>query len=128
MCPILPEYEASSKGRIRRVEHEVAMPNGGVRVNGGKAWFGTWAEDRERFIFMFKGKTYKVARVVCAAFHGPPPFEDAVAMHMDENSRNNKPGNLEWGTQKQNLNAPGFIAYCKTRTGNNSPTRKGLKK
>jgi hypothetical protein len=29
-------------------------------------------------------------------------------MHVDEDSRNNKPTNLKWGTQKQNLNFPGF--------------------
>ena len=46
-------------------------------------------------------------------------------MHLDENARNNKPENLRWGTQKENLNAPGFIAYCKSRTGDNNPYRKG---
>lgn len=46
-------------------------------------------------------------------------------MHIDENSRNNKPANLAWGTQKENLNAPGFIEYCKGRVGENSPTTKG---
>jgi hypothetical protein len=38
-----------------------------------------------------------------------------VCMHLDENSRNNKPENLAWGTQKENLNAPGFIDYCKSK-------------
>lgn len=42
-------------------------------------------------------------------------------MHKDENSRHNAPSNLEWGTQKQNLNAPGFIAKCKSRIGEKGP-------
>jgi hypothetical protein len=33
-------------------------------------------------------------------------------MHIDENSRINRADNLEWGTQKQNLNAPGFLSYA----------------
>ena len=45
-------------------------------------------------------------------------------MHMDENSANNQYENLQWGTQKENLNAPGFIAYCHGRTGENSPSIK----
>jgi hypothetical protein len=49
-------------------------------------------------------------------------------MHLNENSDDNRPENLAWGTQKQNLNAPGFIAYCKSRTGENSPTAKSRRK
>jgi hypothetical protein len=49
-------------------------------------------------------------------------------MHLDENSRNNRPENLAWGTQKENLNAPQFLEYCKNRTGENSPIIKGKKK
>ena len=49
-------------------------------------------------------------------------------MHLDENSKNNVPGNLKWGSQKENLNAVGFIEYCKSRTGDASPVNKGKKK
>jgi hypothetical protein len=66
----------------------------------------------------------KVHRLVCEAFHGPPPFEKAVVIHIDENALNNRPENLRWGTQKENMNMPGFVAYCKSRTGDNSPTKK----
>jgi len=45
-------------------------------------------------------------------------------MHLNENSADNRPENLAWGTQKENLNAPGFIAYCKTRTGDKHPRAK----
>jgi hypothetical protein len=74
-----------------------------------------------------RGKTYKVARLVCEAFNGPSSEEKNVCMHLDENSGNNSLDNLAWGTQKENLNAPGFIAYCHTRTGEDSPVLKGRK-
>lgn len=91
------------------------MRNGGVRQYGGHAWVGTWDKSRRRFIFVFRGKTHRVAPLVCEAFHGPSPAGH-VCMHLDENSRNNRPENLAWGTQKQNLNAPGFLAYCRARS------------
>jgi len=43
-------------------------------------------------------------------------------MHIDENAANNRADNLRWGTQKENLNAPGIIEYCMDRTGDRSPT------
>ena len=106
--PRLPEYLASSLGRVMRIPYVAPMPHGGYRVYGGEPWFGVWVEEDQRFTFQFQGKTHKVHVLVCEAFHGPKPFPQAVAMHLDEDSRNNKPTNLEWGTQKQNLNFPGF--------------------
>lgn len=72
--------------------------------------------------------TMKVHRLVCEAFHGPAPFERAVVLHLDENALNNRPENLQWGTQKENLNMPKFVEYCKSRTGENSPVTKGIKR
>ncbi len=57
-----------------------------------------------------------------AAEFDPQPF------HLDENAANNRANNLKWGTQKENLNAPGFLEYCKNRTGEQSPWTKGQKK
>lgn len=121
--PSLPEYEVSSFGRVRRVPFVGAMPRGGLRTYGGNPRYGVDAGNR--MIFVFRRKTYKVHRLVCEAFNGPSPFPGAVVMHIDEDYRNNRPGNLKWGTQKENLNAPGFIAYCRARTGANNPVVKG---
>lgn len=66
----------------------------------------------------------KAHQLVCEAFHGPKPFDGAVVLHKDENALNNKPSNLRWGTQKENLNAEGFKAYCRARTGGKSPRTK----
>lgn len=104
--PRLPEYEASSLGRVRRVPYTAAMPKGGVRTYGGKPWYGAWDLVQRRFTIQYKSKTYRVALLVCEAFHGEKPFPEAVAMHLDEDSANNRSENLQWGTQKQNLNFP----------------------
>jgi hypothetical protein len=118
--PSLPQYEVSSEGRIRRIPYEAPMPRGGVRTYGGQEWKGVWEKNQKRRIIIFNRKTYKLHRLVCEAFHGPSPFHKAVVMHLNENSDDNRPENLAWGTQKENMNAPGFIAYCKSRTGINS--------
>lgn len=129
--PSLPEYEASSIGRVRRRVYQLSMPNGGKRAYGGKPHFGSARKDKAgRRYIMFRGKNYSVARLVCEAFHGPQPapYPSAVCMHINEDCTDNRAENLAWGSQKENLNAPGFIAYCKSRTGEKSPYAKGRRK
>lgn len=127
LIPSLPGVLASSHGRLMVVPYLAALARGvGFRQYGGEPTQGQW--DGERFIYTIKDRSYKVARLVCEAFHGAPTVPDAVCMHLDENSRNNVASNLTWGTQKENLNAPGFIDYCRGRTGENSPTAKARRK
>lgn len=124
VVPSVSGVIASSRGRIMVIPYLQEMPNGGARNYGGYPTYGQW--DGARFLYVLKGKTYKVHRLICEAFHGQPDGEQ-VCMHLDENSRNNRPENLAWGTQKENLNAPGFIEYCRNRTGENNPFKKGLR-
>lgn len=126
--PSLPGYLASSAGLIMRLPTYGAMPNGGVRNYGGQAWQGVWSPTDNRFIVVVQGHTYKVARLVCEAFHGPAPADKPICMHLDEDSRNNRPENLAWGTQKENLNAPGFLAHCRGRTGEKNPLVKARRR
>lgn len=125
--PSLPGVLASSLGRIMVAPYRAAMGGGrkGEREYGGTPRFGTW--DGARYIWGLRGKTYRVARLVCEAFHGAPPA-GAVCMHLSEDARDNRPENLAWGTQKQNLNFPGFLAYCRTRKGDHNPFLKGRAK
>lgn len=112
--PSVPALMASSEGRIMVKPYSAPMPHGGVRQYGGEPRFGVWSKQDERFITVYKGKCYKVHRLVCEAFHGSPPTlngRGAVCMHVDENAANNRADNLKWGTQKENLNAPGFVDY-----------------
>lgn len=127
VVPSMPDILVSTRGRFMIVPKVGDMPYGGKRHYSGRARIGIWDPKHKRYSVKLSGKHYKVARLVCEAFHGSPPFEGAVCMHLDENGKNNRPENLKWGTQKENLNAPGFIAYCQTRVGENSPTVKGKK-
>jgi hypothetical protein len=122
--PSVPGILVSSEGRVMYTPHREPMPKGGERPYGGQPTFGVWNKQDARFIILIRETTYKIARLIAEAFHGPPPFDDAVVMHLDENAANNRPGNLKWGTQKENLNADGFLAYCRSRVGENSPTIK----
>jgi hypothetical protein len=47
--------------------------------------------------------TMLVHRIICEAFHGPPPFPDAVVNHKDENRGNNHAENLEWLSSADNI-------------------------
>ena len=127
---IVPSDEsllASSYGRIMVAPYCTVGGRGKRRLCGGAGTFGVW--DGSRYIYNRRGySTRKVARLVCEAFHGVAPADDSVCKHLDENSANNRPENLRWGTQKQNLNAPGFLAYCRGRVGANSATYKGKMK
>jgi hypothetical protein len=123
--PSVPGILVSSEGRIMYAPHREPLPNGGTRSYGGQPAFGVWNKQDARFIIAIRGTSYKIARLMAEAFHGPPPFDGAVGMHIDENAANNRPENLKWRTQKENLNAEGFLAYCRDRTGENNPFVKG---
>ena len=45
---------------------------------------------------------FRLNRLICLTFHGPPPFEGAEAAHLDGHASNNSASNLEWVTSKVN--------------------------
>ncbi len=45
---------------------------------------------------------FKVHRLVCWTFHGPPPSSKPLALHWDDNPLNNHASNLRWGTYADN--------------------------
>lgn len=128
--PSKPGIMASSYGRIVLPESEAMMPNGGIRKYKPKPTFGYAVKAnktaRHEYMGLLNRKfgNLKIHRLVCEAFHGPANLPKMVVIHLDENAKNNRPENLKWGTQKENLNMPKFIAYCKSRTGENSPRKK----
>lgn len=106
------------------VPYFTKLPRGGQRQYGGVPNPGQLVKGG-RYLYMYKSRTYKTARLVREAFHGPPPEDKPYCLHIDENALNNRSENLKWGTQKENLNAPGFLDYCRARTGANNPVIKG---
>lgn len=60
------------------------------------------------------GKVKQVSRIIAETWvHNPKPHEYNVVMHKDDNVWNNRADNLQWGTQKQNLE-PVHERYRKT--------------
>lgn len=132
-CPSYPGVMASSWGRIKLPNRKAKMPHGGYRDYITKPTYGVKRRASKKARHEYYGVhskffgNIKVHRAVCEAFHGLPPDDKPYVLHNDENSLNNRPENLSWGSQKENLNAKGFIEYCKTRTGVNSSTKKSSK-
>ena len=128
-CPSIPGAKVNSLGQIKLPECEAEMPNGGVRkyattwVSGTKRK-ASKAARHEHLGIQYRGKNYKMHRLVCEAFRGPSPEGKPIVIHLNENALDNRPENLKWGTQKENLTMPEFLAYCRSRVGENSPRRK----
>lgn len=117
VVPSAPQFMASSEGRIMVTPYWSEMPKGGSRAYGGEPRFGVWSKQDGRFVIVWKGKTFKVHQLICEAFNGAKPFDGAVVMHLDENAANNRPDNLAWGTQRENLNAPSHSGYLLSPAG-----------
>ena len=132
--PSLAGVMASSFGRILLPPSTAPLPNGGQRSYLPKPSYGflTRSSVTAKHEYMnYKSRKYgniKIHRAVCEAFHGPCPFDGAVVIHIDEDATNNRPENLKWGTQKENLNMDRIKEYHRSRTGDDNPLRKGIKR
>lgn len=120
ICHRVPDYLVSSEGRIMCIPRQTKMPYGGTKWVGGLICTGSVAPDG-RVQVGIRGKTHRLHQLVCETFHGPKPFPGAVVMHLNDDQTDNRAANLKWGTQKENLNSPKFLAYCRSRTGENHP-------
>lgn len=118
--PSKPGILASNEGRVLFPPKAAPIPNGGFRHYLTEPTRGHVRRSKKGAAHVYYGayhKDYgnlKIHQLVCEAFHGPKPFDRAVVLHDDEDGLNNRPENLAWGTQKQNLNAPGFLEYCRS--------------
>lgn len=118
-----PGVLASSEGRILLPPSHAPLPNGGFRIYAPQPCLGQVARSKKaakheyRHVMVRRSRDAgrqaprKVHQLVCEAFHGPKPFEQAVVIHLDENALNNRPENLKWGTQRENMNMPKFKAW-----------------
>jgi hypothetical protein len=91
-APGFPNYEVSSFGRVRRAATGKLLrpyPNRrGYRRNG----------------LYVEGRRYQplVHRLVCEAWHGPPPEGRPLACHANDIKTSNRQTNLYWGSYQQN--------------------------
>ena len=89
-----PNYQVSDQGRVRRIKagRIIALVRGGRR-------------DPRNAVGLYRdGKQYKVhvARLVLTAFVRPPkPGE--LALHKKDDLSTDRPRDLRWGTQKDNV-------------------------
>lgn len=116
--PSLPGVMASSDGEILLPPRHAPLAQGGYRIYTPQPTLGVQRRAKKGARHLYLGiynrhyGNIKVHRAVCEAFHGPAPSPSAVVLHLDENALNNRPENLSWGTQRENMNAPRHKAYC----------------
>lgn len=96
--PGFRHYQASTEGRVRRdPAHATAQVTEALKPSytGGYAWVtiaGDGAKRRKEYVH----------RLVCLAFHGPPPTPRHEVAHRNGVRPNTKPDNLRWSTRKDN--------------------------
>lgn len=100
--------QVSNIGRFMVKPYHREMPYGGTRLYGGFPWRGTiaWDASRPRLVTRHRGRTFKLHRLICEAFHGPEPFENADVLHLNGNTLENREDNLRWATRAEVLAQP----------------------
>lgn len=116
-----PAYQVSNCGRVRR-----ATPGKGTSV--GKILKFRFVKGYTCVSLSVRGKVFqmRINRLVCEAWHGPPPTSKHMAAHWDGNSQNNDPKNLRWATPAEN-NADMIRVGTSTRGERNASAKLTVK-
>lgn len=97
--PGYPQYEVSEYGAIRRTVAASQFDAGYVmkpQLNRGGYLVYDLINDDAEFVKLL------AHRAVALAFHGSPPAEKPLALHMDDIKLHNHHSNLYWGTYAEN--------------------------
>lgn len=93
--PSVPRYEVSNLGTVRS----------NTRLGRRTVKWNTKGNRYPQVCVMYPDgtkKTFRVHLLVLEAFHGPRPVGN-VARHKNDDPMDCRAANLEWGTQKQNI-------------------------
>lgn len=100
-------YQASTLGRIRSIDRSIPNPRGsGFRTHKGRVRKFSVRPNGYQAVHISVGgrrRTESVHRLVALAFIGNPPFEGALVLHGNGVPTDNRPSNLRYGTQSENL-------------------------
>jgi hypothetical protein len=117
-------YQVSNMGRVRSLDR--VKPNSGGQIAKGHILPHSDNRHGYRFVSLWKfnkGRRFYVHRLVASAFI-PNPNNFPIINHKDEDKSNNRHDNLEWCTQKYNINYGNHMKRLKESyiaNGNNRP-------
>ena len=99
-------YEVSNLGRVRSLKRTVTNKNGVTQKVPGKILKPGTQQNGYLTVALCKNgisRSFYLHRIVSTAFL-PNPDNLPCVNHLDENKQNNSVENLEWCTQKENIN------------------------
>lgn len=99
-APGFPDYAVSKSGRVRRVVRDLRnhkLTGADLVPHASPSGYASVDLCRDA-----SAKAVRVNRLVCEAFHGPPPTPRHHAAHNDGDRSNNDADNLRWATAAEN--------------------------
>lgn len=108
-------YEVSSIGRVRRSSADLGRTRRGRIIRTFRRKTG-----HRTVVLCSNGRTKnaKVHRLMCRAFHGPPPSPGHLAAHENGDPGDNRPDNIYWATPAQN--SADMVRHGRSRPGGKS--------
>ena len=98
--------------------HVVVSDKGWVMTCSTHRWckpMSGWSQVQKNYnAVQIHGFQYLVTRMVCRAFHGPPPSADSVVVHVDSNKALNDVSVIKWGTRSEARKGRNTTNKCNT--------------